>query len=188
MIWPPRESVSPHQMSLNKKTSSYENKFLWKNLQKHSLLHVFLRPLLKKVGSMTSIVVDMGVSKNRGGPPKSSILIGSSLIFTIHFGGKISLFLVQHPYDLSPSIPSNMQGPQTGQERLSKESDKLSSPPVEVATAICFLVLAQAQKITPPKTNGRTPKIGGLGRCFSFSFWGYFQVPAVCFQGCKEGS
>ena len=29
---------------------------------------------------------DMGVSKNRG-TPKSSILIGCSLIFTIHFGG-----------------------------------------------------------------------------------------------------
>ena len=28
----------------------------------------------------------MGVSKNRGGPPKSSILIGFSIIFTIHFG------------------------------------------------------------------------------------------------------
>ncbi len=39
----------------------------------------------------------MGVSKNRG-IPKSSILIGFSLIFTIHFGGKIPLFLVQHPY------------------------------------------------------------------------------------------
>ena len=39
----------------------------------------------------------MGVSKNNG-TPKSSILIGFSLIFTIHFGGKIPLFLVQHPY------------------------------------------------------------------------------------------
>ena len=29
----------------------------------------------------------MDVSKNRGGPPKSSILIGFSIIFTIHFGG-----------------------------------------------------------------------------------------------------
>ena len=29
---------------------------------------------------------DMGVSKNRGAP-KSSILIGFSIIFTIHFGG-----------------------------------------------------------------------------------------------------
>ncbi len=29
----------------------------------------------------------MSVSKNRGGPPKSSILIGFSIIFTIHFGG-----------------------------------------------------------------------------------------------------
>ena len=37
-----------------------------------------------------------GVSKNRG-TPKSSILIGVPLIFTIHFGGEIPLFLVQHP-------------------------------------------------------------------------------------------
>ena len=29
----------------------------------------------------------MGVSENRGGPPKSSILIRLSIIFTIHFGG-----------------------------------------------------------------------------------------------------
>ena len=35
-----------------------------------------------------------------GKPPKSSILIGFSSIFTIHFGGKILLFLVQHPYQL----------------------------------------------------------------------------------------
>ncbi len=34
----------------------------------------------------------MGVSKNNG-TPKSSILIGFSIIFTIHFGGKIPLFL-----------------------------------------------------------------------------------------------
>ena len=38
----------------------------------------------------------MGVSENRG-TPKSSILIRFSVIFTIHFGGKIPLFLVQHP-------------------------------------------------------------------------------------------
>ena len=32
--------------------------------------------------------IHMGVSKNRGGPPKSSILIGfGTIIFTIHFGG-----------------------------------------------------------------------------------------------------
>ena len=36
-----------------------------------------------------------GVSKNRGGPPKSSNLIGFSIIFTIHFG--VPIFLVQHP-------------------------------------------------------------------------------------------
>ena len=41
--------------------------------------------------------LQMGVSKNRGKPPKSSILIGFSIIFTIHFGGKNPIFLVQHP-------------------------------------------------------------------------------------------
>ena len=35
---------------------------------------------------------ELGVSKNHG-TPKSSILIGFSIIFTIHFGGQISLFL-----------------------------------------------------------------------------------------------
>ena len=45
----------------------------------------------------------MGVSKNRGGPPKSSILIGFSLIASI-LGGKIPLFLVQHPYDIQECI------------------------------------------------------------------------------------
>ena len=34
----------------------------------------------------------MGISKNNG-TPKSSILIGFSIIFTIHFGGKLPLFL-----------------------------------------------------------------------------------------------
>ena len=34
----------------------------------------------------------MGVSKNRGGPPKSSILIGCSIIFTFHFGGFPPIF------------------------------------------------------------------------------------------------
>ena len=43
---------------------------------------------------------DMGASKNNG-IPKSSILLGFSIIFTIHFGGKHPLFLVQHPYNIS---------------------------------------------------------------------------------------
>ncbi len=38
-----------------------------------------------------SWVCYMGVSNNRGGPPKSSILIGFSIIFTFHFG--VPLFL-----------------------------------------------------------------------------------------------
>ena len=40
------------------------------------------------------LAIHKGVSKNRG-TPKSSILIGFSIIFTIHFG--VPLFLVQHP-------------------------------------------------------------------------------------------
>ena len=40
--------------------------------------------------SMSSNQIYMGVSKNRG-TPKSSILIGFSIMFTIHFG--VSLFL-----------------------------------------------------------------------------------------------
>ncbi len=49
------------------------------------------------VGYALQMDVHVGVSKNKG-TPKSSILIGFSIIFTIHFGGKIPLFLVQHPY------------------------------------------------------------------------------------------
>ena len=41
--------------------------------------------------------IQMGVSKNRGGPPKSSILIRFSSIFTIHFGGP-PLFLETPKY------------------------------------------------------------------------------------------
>ena len=40
----------------------------------------------------------MGVSKNRGGPPKSSILIGFSII-NHPFWGVLPLFLGQHPYN-----------------------------------------------------------------------------------------
>ncbi len=46
----------------------------------------------------------LGVSKNRGGPPKSSILIGFSIIFTIHLGGKIHYFW-KHPPNNNPSEP-----------------------------------------------------------------------------------
>ena len=43
----------------------------------------------------------MDVSKNNG-TPKSSILIGVSIIFTIHFGGKIPLFLETPKSQLLP--------------------------------------------------------------------------------------
>ena len=41
--------------------------------------------------------VDLGVSKNRGGPPKSSTLIGFS-IFSPSILGFFPLFLVQHTF------------------------------------------------------------------------------------------
>ncbi len=44
-----------------------------------------------------------------GKPPKSSILIGFSLIFTIHFG--VPLFLVQHPHRRNTPGPPIFQQP-----------------------------------------------------------------------------
>ena len=43
-----------------------------------------------------SVYIYMGVSKNNG-TPKSSILIGFPIIFTIHFGG-FSFYCWKHPY------------------------------------------------------------------------------------------
>ena len=37
-----------------------------------------------------------------------------------------------------------------------------------------------------PRGSTWNPKIGGLVRNLSFSFWGYFQVPAVSFPGCTH--
>ena len=45
------------------------------------------------------IHIYMDVSKNRGGPPKSSILIGfGTIIITIHFGGFRPIFGNTHMY------------------------------------------------------------------------------------------
>ena len=45
----------------------------------------------------------MGVSKNIGKPPKSSILIWFSIIFTIRF--QVALFFLKHldPWDILPA-------------------------------------------------------------------------------------
>ena len=48
----------------------------------------------------------MGVSKNRGKPPKSSILIGFSIIFTIHFG--VPLFLETPIYIYIPGVSKGL--------------------------------------------------------------------------------
>ena len=60
---------------------------------------MFLLKLEHKWSNYFEDVCHLGVSKNRG-TPKLSILIGfGTIIFTIHFGGKIPLFLVQHPFE-----------------------------------------------------------------------------------------
>ena len=50
----------------------------------------------------------MGVFKNKG-TPKSSILIGFSIIFTIHFGGFPPIFW-KHPYVSNGLKPPNYVG------------------------------------------------------------------------------
>ena len=46
---------------------------------------------------LASHSIFMWVFPKKDGTPKSSILLGFSIIFTIHFGGQIPLFVVQHP-------------------------------------------------------------------------------------------
>ena len=54
------------------------------------------------LGIYINIYFYMGVSKNNGKTPQIiHLFVGFSIIFTIHFGGQIPLFLVQHPY-MSP--------------------------------------------------------------------------------------
>ena len=55
------------------------------------------------------IYLHMGVSKNRG-TPKSSILIRFSIIFTIHFGGKISPIFGT---PISPGFSSRWENPRS---------------------------------------------------------------------------
>ena len=57
--------------------------------------------------------IDLGISKNRGGPPKSSILIGFSIIFTIHFGGP-PLFLETPTWRQLDSTPTSTLKTQWG--------------------------------------------------------------------------
>ena len=69
----------------------------------------------------------MGVSKNRG-IPKSSISIGfGTIIFTIHFGGKIPLCLVQHPYKCS--FGRSHGGLRCVVEVVGKVTGKVDGPP-----------------------------------------------------------
>ena len=70
---------------------------------------------------MKSQFLYMGVSENRG-TPKSSILIGFSIIFTIHFGGKHPYFLVQHPHDSSNYFFSDFAVASTGNLDLPLEA------------------------------------------------------------------
>ena len=52
-----------------------------------------------------------------------------------------------------------------------------------MANTNVFQVLIVYTPLTP---TFWTPQNGGLDRCFSFSFWHSFQVPALRFRGCKS--
>ena len=59
---------------------------------------------LEQKGLIKNSAIYMGVSKNNG-TPKSSILIGFSIIFTIHFGGNTPYFW-KHLYKLQITCPA----------------------------------------------------------------------------------
>ncbi len=45
---------------------------------------------------------------------------------------------------------------------------------------------SRLRSVSNPTKGGTPKKIGGLGRCFSFSFRGYFQGPAISFRGWMQ--
>ena len=69
---------------------------------------VKITQLFNDVTSVFTSNGDMGVSENRG-PPKSSILIGFFLIFTIHFGGP-AVFLETPIYNIGVTNLANQPG------------------------------------------------------------------------------
>ena len=83
-----------------------------------------------------SCEIYMGVSKNRG-TPKSSILIGFSIIFTIHFGGNTPIFgnIHIHLWSLpDPRLASSIWVPRAA--TVSPGDDKgLAPEELEVAEA-----------------------------------------------------
>ena len=79
----------------------------------------------------------MGVSKNSG-TPKSSILIGFSIIFTIHFGGKLPLFLETpiskswkntRQHGVVVLIPSNQPTVRSPPEVMESDAERVAEPP-----------------------------------------------------------
>ena len=52
----------------------------------------------------------MNVSKNKGTPKTMDFVFGVSIIFTIHFGGKIPLFL-ETPIHIYIYLPRTQMGP-----------------------------------------------------------------------------
>ena len=53
-------------------------------------------------GRYYNLIRYMDVSKKNGTPKSSHLFIGFSIIFIIHFGGKIPLFLGWHPHVIVP--------------------------------------------------------------------------------------
>ena len=77
----------------------------------------------------------MGVSKTRGGPPKSSILIGFSIIFTIQFGVNTPIFGNTHMFFERVATKKNTPILQEHQA-LSKNPFPHSTFPVRGVTSV----------------------------------------------------
>ena len=65
----------------------------------------------------------MDVSENRG-TPKSSILIGFSIIFTIHFGGNTPIFGNPQMTPQIPNCPNMHEKPPTASPARSRVTTK----------------------------------------------------------------
>ena len=94
----------------NKNVMKHSSSIIHKNIwTQYTLLSYQINHILVLMFLNVERSQNVGVSKNNDTPKSFIKKIGCSIIFTIHFGGKIPLFLVQHPCgdlnQLNPNWP-----------------------------------------------------------------------------------
>ena len=96
--WRPLKVIFPHHRPLDRDRKHFERAVC--RCQKAREKTIDRRFFFRRNADIETLWFKkiLDVSKSRGGPLKSSLLIGFSIIFTIHFGGENPQFLVQHPY------------------------------------------------------------------------------------------